>query len=127
MQKTINIQQSSKVFHNHCGYRMKHFLSIFVQVLANEVGEGITVQSLLNTQSGWRGRHQQILALQKKVNCRNNLLQYLMQCKEGIFNFYHVCFLASFGAPKLMLLLYHGRTIGTSLGKFGMGVRLDNI
>ena len=37
------------------------------QVLVQEVGEGSTVQSLLAASSGWRGRAQQIITLQKKV------------------------------------------------------------
>lgn len=38
-----------------------------LQVLSKEVGEGVNVTSLLGTTSGWRGRAQQIIALQNKV------------------------------------------------------------
>ena len=43
------------------------FCPMSLQVLSNEVGEGANIQSLLNAPSGWRGRAQQIIALQKKV------------------------------------------------------------
>jgi hypothetical protein len=36
-------------------------------VLAKEVGDGVLVSDLISTPSGWRGRSQQILSLQKKV------------------------------------------------------------
>jgi len=38
-----------------------------LKVITNEVGEGAQVAELLNANSGWRGRAQTILALQKKV------------------------------------------------------------
>eukprot|EP00118_Oscarella_pearsei_P012138 m.86729 g.86729 ORF g.86729 m.86729 type:complete len:100 (+) comp36510_c0_seq20:715-1014(+) len=38
-----------------------------MEVLAKEVGDGISVSDLLKKPSGWRGRSQQILALQQKV------------------------------------------------------------
>lgn len=43
-------------------------LLIIKQVLGKEVGEGINVSSLLGTNSGWRGRAQQIIVLQNKVH-----------------------------------------------------------
>ncbi|XP_013386677.1 coiled-coil domain-containing protein 13-like [Lingula anatina] len=54
---------------------VKNELKSTQKVLANEVGEGVTVQSLLNATSGWRGRAQQILALQKKVTELKSQLQ----------------------------------------------------
>jgi len=47
------------------------------QVLVQEVGEGSTVQSLLAASSGWRGRAQQIITLQKKV-CRPYYFRFLI-------------------------------------------------
>jgi len=40
---------------------------MFEQVLVQEVGENVQIQTLLNSSSGWRGRAQQITALQQKV------------------------------------------------------------
>lgn len=45
---------------------LKKELKIANKVLQREVGENISFQSLLNSSSGWRGRQQQILALQQK-------------------------------------------------------------
>ena len=64
----------------NCNMETLHYQeSLILQVLSNEVGDGVTVQSLLNSPSGWRGRAQQILALQKKVqfeNCQIWLLNF---------------------------------------------------
>ena len=38
------------------------------KVLIKEVGEGATIGSLTTNGDGWRGRAQQILSLQNKVN-----------------------------------------------------------
>ena len=46
---------------------LKKELKIAQKVLTREVGDNIVFQSLLNGSSGWRGRQQQILALQLKV------------------------------------------------------------
>lgn len=43
-------------------------LKISQKILAQEVGEGVSMQSLVSGSSGWRGRAQQITVLQKKVN-----------------------------------------------------------
>jgi len=37
-----------------------------------EVGENVQVQTLLSSSSGWRGRAQQISALQLKVSSRQS-------------------------------------------------------
>ena len=42
-------------------------MKIALKVISNEVGDGVNVQSLMNATSGWRGRAQQIMLLQKKV------------------------------------------------------------
>ena len=44
----------------------KHYL-LCVQVLAQELGDNVNIQSLLNNASNFRGRAQQIIALQNKV------------------------------------------------------------
>ena len=38
-----------------------------LQVVAQELGENVNIQSCLNNPSSWRGRAQQIIALQQKV------------------------------------------------------------
>ncbi|ELU15563.1 hypothetical protein CAPTEDRAFT_52768, partial [Capitella teleta] len=47
---------------------LRNEVKVFQKVLNQEIGENIPVQSLLTGTSGWRGRAQQIIALQKKVN-----------------------------------------------------------
>jgi len=54
------------------------------QVLVQEVGENVQVQTLLSSSSGWRGRAQQISALQLKVNSIHLNMQYEM-LSPGIF------------------------------------------
>lgn len=46
---------------------LKKEIKIAQKVLLREVGDNVTFQSLLNGSSGWRGRQQQILALQLKI------------------------------------------------------------
>eukprot|EP00794_Sanderia_malayensis_P003006 gene3006-3464_t len=45
----------------------KKELKIAQKVLAKEVGDGVNIQSLLNSESNWRGRQQTIINLQKKL------------------------------------------------------------
>ena len=64
------IQAKSKAanLNNQC-QQLRHDLKMARLVIAREVGEGVTVGSLLNRQiSGWRGRSQQIIILQNKLS-----------------------------------------------------------
>ena len=46
----------------------KKDLKVAQKVLSREVGDNVSFQSLINGSAGWRGRQQQILALQLKVD-----------------------------------------------------------
>ena len=46
---------------------LKQEVKVLHKVLNSEVGEGVNIQELLNAPSGYRGRAQQILLMQKKV------------------------------------------------------------
>ncbi|XP_048728819.2 coiled-coil domain-containing protein 13-like isoform X1 [Ostrea edulis] len=47
---------------------LKQELKMAHKVLSQEVGENVNIQSILNNQSSWKGRAQQIMMLQKKVD-----------------------------------------------------------
>ncbi|XP_072173638.1 coiled-coil domain-containing protein 13-like [Diadema setosum] len=47
---------------------LKQEVKVYGKVLSSEVGDNVNVQSLLNQPSGWKGRAQQVLLLQKKVD-----------------------------------------------------------
>ncbi|CAG5114967.1 unnamed protein product [Candidula unifasciata] len=53
-------------FRNQC-LSLRQELKVAHKVLCQEIGENINFQTLLNESSNWRGRAQQILALQGKV------------------------------------------------------------
>jgi chemotaxis regulatin CheY-phosphate phosphatase CheZ len=55
LQKVLNQFDTNKIF-----------LSLF-QALEKEVGDTVNIQAILNGTSNWRGRQQQIIALQEKV------------------------------------------------------------
>ncbi|KAH9519253.1 Coiled-coil domain-containing protein 13 [Bulinus truncatus] len=52
---------------NQC-QSLRQELKIAQKVLSQEIGDNINIQSLLNESSNWRGRAQQIIALQQKVD-----------------------------------------------------------
>ncbi len=47
--------------------RLERSLKFEVQALEKEVGDTVNIQAILNGTSNWRGRQQQIIALQEKV------------------------------------------------------------
>lgn len=51
-----------------CSLEISLIFIHYLQLLASEVGEDVNVQNLLATSGTWRGRAQQILVLQGKVN-----------------------------------------------------------
>lgn len=59
--------QKRAEYRNECQV-LKQELKLSHKVISKEVGEGANVSSLLNSVSGWRGRSQQIIALQNKVS-----------------------------------------------------------
>ena len=66
-------RQKTTEYRNQCQL-LKQDLKLAHRVLAKEVGAGVSVNALLNTTSDWRGRSQQITALQNKVfELRNQL------------------------------------------------------
>ncbi|GFO30348.1 coiled-coil domain-containing protein 13 [Plakobranchus ocellatus] len=62
-------QAEAKVtdFRNQC-LSLRQELKVANKVLSQEIGENVNMQSLLNETSNWRGRAQQIIALQQKVD-----------------------------------------------------------
>ncbi|CAL1528593.1 unnamed protein product [Lymnaea stagnalis] len=54
-------------FRNQC-QSLRQELKIAHKVMSQELGENVNIQSLLNETSNWRGRAQQIIALQQKVD-----------------------------------------------------------
>ncbi|KAK3731392.1 hypothetical protein RRG08_028396 [Elysia crispata] len=54
-------------FRNQC-QSLRQELKVANKVLGQEIGENVNIQSLLNETSNWRGRAQQIIALQQKVD-----------------------------------------------------------
>jgi hypothetical protein len=62
-----NVWKSEFIIKVHLFLYLVVMCLVFFQVLAQEVGEGVSVQSLLNGSTGWRGRAQQVAALQKRV------------------------------------------------------------
>ncbi|XP_056339822.1 coiled-coil domain-containing protein 13 isoform X3 [Oenanthe melanoleuca] len=68
-------------------------LKLTQKVLAKEVGEDVNIQSLLTNSSSWRGRAQQILLLQSRVQelehklSQNKIRTSLLETDEGFLEF----------------------------------------
>lgn len=80
LQLTALQEQLAQCRHRMTDYRnqcqlLKQDLKVAHRVIAKEVGPGMTVSTLLNSPSGWRGRSQQIIALQNKLFEMKNLLE----------------------------------------------------
>ena len=69
-------QSKGKVleYSNQC-QQLRQELKLAHRVITREVGEGATVSSLLGSQSGWRGRSQQIINLQNRLSEMKGLLR----------------------------------------------------
>ena len=68
-------QSKGKVseYSNQC-QQLRQELKLAQRVIAREVGEGVSVSSLLSGQGGWRGRSQQIINLRNKLSEMKGLL-----------------------------------------------------
>ena len=68
LKERLQVSNQKRVeYRNECQV-LKQELKLSHKVISKEVGEGANVSSLLNSVSGWRGRSQQIIALQNKVS-----------------------------------------------------------
>ena len=66
-EQLVQAKTKAADLNNQC-QQLRHDLKMAQRVIAREVGEGVSVGSLLSRQSGWRGRSQQIIILQSKVS-----------------------------------------------------------
>jgi DNA repair exonuclease SbcCD ATPase subunit len=80
LQDKLKQTESKVTEHRNQIQSLKAELKVLQKVLSQEVGDGVQLQTLLNSSSGWRGRAQQITTLQKKVN---DLKKQVEQLKQG--------------------------------------------
>lgn len=67
-------KQKSTEYRNQC-QQLKQELKLAHKAILKEVGEGTSLQAIFSSTSGWRGRAQQIVALQNKVTELKQQLQ----------------------------------------------------
>ena len=78
-------QSKGKVseYSNQC-QQLRQELKLAQRVIAREVGEGVSVSSLLSGQGGWRGRSQQIINLRNKLSEMKGLLRKTQGGEGGV-------------------------------------------
>ena len=77
-EQLLHSKQKTTEYRNQCQL-LKQDLKVAHRVLAKEVGEGVSVSVLMSGVSGWRGRAQQIIALQNRVSELKQQLERVQQ------------------------------------------------
>ena len=77
-EQLLHSKQKTTEYRNQCQL-LKQDLKVAHRVLAKEIGEGVSVSVLMSGVSGWRGRAQQIIALQNRVSELKQQLERVQQ------------------------------------------------